>query len=534
MNVFWLVFSFITSTILLVLQEWRLLLYFQQEEYSVSRFLNWVKKRFFYVNLYVLPLVIVFLVGALLNDSSSDWIVFGRIFASVLSGGWVYLYILQPKKIKLVYTPRLKRLIATVILITAGVGFTFGFLTSDRLIVILILDVVLNLLAPVIIVFGNFFLFPVEKKINNYYLRLAHEKIKDVSPFVIGITGSYGKTSTKEILAHILEGYKSVLATPKSYNTLLGVTKVINTSLQKGHEVFIVEMGAYRPGEIADICELVKPTFGVITAIGPQHLERFKTIDNVAKAKFELIAALPKIGVAGFNAEDNYTNDFLSRIPCEEHFLVSIVDSPQAELTASNIKASEKGMEFLVENKLSGESAAFTTELLGYHNVLNILFASSIALRLGIKLRNIADKVKSLRPVTHRLQLIKLPNGVNVIDDAYNSNPVGAKGALDTLRLFSGRKIVVTPGFVELGEIQEGENYKLGVYASKICDMVVLVGEAQTTSIFKGLIENNFEAQKIKVVNSVKEGVEFINSFVQSGDTVLYLNDLPDVYTDKL
>jgi UDP-N-acetylmuramoyl-tripeptide--D-alanyl-D-alanine ligase len=534
MDFVWFVFSIITSTILLVLQAWRLLLYFQQEEYSVSRFLKWAGKSFLFVNLYVLPLIIALFVGILFADSSSKWIVFGRILASLLAGGWVYFYISQPKKIKLVYTPRLKRLIVTIILITVGVGFTFGFLTSDRLVVILILDVVLNLLVPVIIVLANLFLSPVEKKINNYYLRLAHEKIKYVSPLVVGITGSYGKTSTKEILAHILEGYKSVLATPKSYNTLLGVTKVINTSLQKGHEVFIVEMGAYRPGEIADICELVKPTFGVITAIGPQHLERFKTIDNVARAKFELMAALPKTGVAVFNADDKYTKDFLSKIPCEEHFLVSIADCPQAELLASNIKASEKGMAFLVENKLSGESATFTTELLGYHNVLNILFASSIALRLGMKLRNIADKVSNLRPVTHRLQLIKLPNGVNVIDDAYNSNPVGAKSALDTLRLFSGRKIVVTPGFVELGEIQEDENYKLGLYASKICDMVVLVGEGQTASIFKGLIESNFEDQKIKVVNSVKEGVEYINSFVQSSDTVLYLNDLPDVYTDKL
>lgn len=533
MNVVWLVFSFIASTILLLLQEWRLLLYFQQEEYSVSRFLNWVRKRFLYVNLYVLPLIIMFFVGAFFIDSSSNWIVFGRIFASVLSGGWVYFYIIQPKKIKLVYTPRLKRLIATIILIIFGVGFTFGFLTSDQLVVILILDVVLNLLAPVIIVLANLCLFPVEKNINNYYLRLAHEKIKVVSPFVIGITGSYGKTSTKEILAHILEGYKSVLATPKSYNTLLGVTKVINTSLQKEHEVFIVEMGAYRPGEIADICKLVKPTFGIITAIGPQHLERFKTIDNVAKAKFELIAALPKTGAAVFNADDNYTKDFLSRITCEEHFLVSIADSPQAGLIASNIKASERGMEFLVENKLSGESATFTTELLGYHNVLNILFASSIALRLGMKLRTILEKVRSLRPVTHRLQLIKLPNGVNVIDDAYNSNPVGAKNALDVLGLFPRRKIVVTPGFVELGQAQENENYRLGQYAGKICNMVILVGEKQTLSIYKGLMETGFAINNIKVVSSVKEGIEYVNSIVHSGDVVLYLNDLPDLYSEK-
>jgi len=538
MDFAWFNFSIVISVIALALQEWRLLVYFQQEEYSVSRFLKWAKRNFFFINLYISPLLIFLLIGVLFLHSSNNWLVFGRIIANALMGCWIYFYISQPKKVKLVYTPRLKRLSIAMVLITIGARFALDLFISNGkefdLFVVLSLDLVLNILSPLFIVLANILMSPVETSINNYYLRLAREKIKDVSPFVIGITGSYGKTSTKEVLAHILEGYKSILVTPKSYNTLMGITKVINTSLQKGHEIFIVEMGAYRPGEIAGICALVKPTIGVITAIGPQHLERFKTIDNVAKAKFELMVSLPKTGLAVFNAGDSHTNDFLLQTPCEERILVSISDDSQAGLVASNIKATEKGMEFMVEMKGNGESAVFVTELLGYHNVLNILFASAVALKLGLKLRTITEKVRSLRPITHRLKLIKLPSGVNIIDDAYNSNPIGAKNALDALGLFSGRKIVVTPGFVELAQIQETENYKLGQYASKICDLVVLVGEQQTTSIYKGLMESGFGIQNTKVVGSVKEGVEFINSVVQSGDTVLYLNDLPDIYSDKL
>jgi len=538
MNFVWFIFSIALSTLVLLLQEWRLLVYFQQEEYLHFRFLKWTVKNFISINIYVFVLASTFLIGAYFFSPPNTWLLFLRIITNVVIGVWVYVYIAKPKKIKLVYTPRLKRLLFVLILFTIGMKFTFDLIWGGgrdfNFLVVLPADVIFCLLCPLIVVLVDLMLSPVEISINRYYLRLAHEKIEKVAPFVIGITGSFGKTSTKEILAHILEGYKSVLATPKSYNTLMGVTKVINTSLQKGHEIFIVEMGAYRSGEIEDICKLVNPSVGIITAVGYQHLERFKTIENIAKAKFELMASLPKSGLAVFSADDAYTNNFINQLSSQSHVLISTLDHPNAQLVASNIKARENGIEFLVENKKIGERALFNTELLGYHNVQNILFASAVALSLGLGLRAISDRVKSLRPVTHRLQLIELPNGVNIIDDAYNSNPVGAKSALDALGLFAGRKILITPGLVELAEMQETENFKLGQYASKICDFVVLVDEKQTLSIYNGLVENKFEAQKVKTVSSIKEGIEFVNSIVHSGDTVLYLNDLPDVYSGKI
>lgn len=532
----WFYLSTIFSFMPLILQEWRLLLYFQQEEYSFARFLKWVLNNLASLNLLA---VSVFGISYLLSRSPSlsqeTWLIVLRIIANVILAAPIYISIAKPKKIKLAYTSRLQRLIIVLILVTGCVKMLFEFLVIGPLnqiyFAIVVFDLVFFFFSPIFIGLANLLVSPIERSINNYYLKEAQKKIEKIAPYVIGITGSYGKTSTKEILAHILEGSKSTLATPKSYNTLLGVTKVINTSLRTGHEVFIVEMGAYRPGEIADISRLVGPSVGIITAIGPQHLERFRTIENVAKAKFELIKALPESGLAVFNADDSYTNIFLGKMTHQTCVLIGTSSGTTAQLIASNVNSDQAGLEFWVENKKTGEKALFQTGLLGNHNVVNILLASAVALHLGLGLRKISERIKSLKPVTHRLQLIKLPSGVKIIDDAYNSNPVGARNALDALSLFSGRKILITPGLVELAEIQKTENFKLGQYASKICDLVVLIGEKQTLPIFDGLIAEQYERSKIKVLNSTKEGTEYVNSIVKSGDTVLYLNDLPDLYS---
>lgn len=531
-----LIASSAVSILVLVLQEWRLLLYFQQEEYSATRFLRLCIKNFVTLNIYFIVSLGLFWGIHWVGFVGINVLLFLRVAVDILIAWGIYREIKRPKKIELVYTARLKRLILSLILLTTIIKFGLDLLgyNPERFYVILYSDIGLSLVVALIVVIANLILMPIEWSIQQYYLRQAKENITKVSPLTIGITGSYGKTSTKEILNHILQGYKSVLATPKSYNTLMGVTKVINTSLQPSQEVFIVEMGAYRPGDIKAICDLVKPTIGIITAIGPQHLERFKSIDNVAKAKYELINSLPIHSVAIFNADDLFTKNFADLSFDKSVVLVSINNHPDAHLVASNIKATTDGIEFWVENKKSGEKVLFSTMLLGDHSVLNILFASAVALNVGMTMHSIRDRVKTLRPVTHRLQLIKLQNGVNIIDDAYNANPVGAQSALKALSLFSGRKVLVTPGLVELGEIQDQENYKLGQIASKVCDLVVLVGEKQTSAIRKGLTDEEFDSGKIEVVNTTQEGIAFVNGYAKSDDTILYLNDLPDIYSEKI
>ena len=285
-------------------------------------------------------------------------------------------------------------------------------------------------------------------------------------------------------------------------------------------------MGAYQPGEIAAICKLVHPTFGTITAVGPQHLERFGTVDHIARAKFELIEALPQNGTAFFNADDAYTGSFLNKTGGRKVVLAGINEIQKADLVAEEIRTTSKGLQFMLVNRRSGERMPCSIRLLGRHNISNILIASAMALELGMSLRRIAERVNCLAPIPHRLQLLERANGVNVIDDAYNSNPVGARNALETLDSFEeGRKILVTPGMVELGPIEREANFELGQAAASVCDLVVLVGANRTAPIQEGLLASGFQPDQIKVVPALQEGIEILDRYLQPKDTVLFLND---------
>jgi UDP-N-acetylmuramoyl-tripeptide--D-alanyl-D-alanine ligase len=386
--------------------------------------------------------------------------------------------------------------------------------------------------APLWILATNCLLLPLEKAIQRSYLWSAASRLHHACPIVVGITGSYGKTSTKDILAHLLSGQRHVLSTPKSYNTLMGICKVINTSLQPNHQVFVVEMGAYESGEIAQICNLVHPRLGAITAIGPQHLERFRSMDDIARAKYELIEALPPSGVAVFDAEDAYTAQFRQQTHDKKIVLVSTEENPLADLYATKITTTSGGLTFTIVERSSGRCYPCAVNLLGRHNILNILIATALALELGMSLRVVSERLKSLSPVQHRLQLLKRADGLNVIDDAYNSNPVGAQNALEALGDFEGgRKVLVTPGLVELGPLGEKANYELGQQAASVCDLVILVGHDRTLPIRDGLRSAGFDLAKIEVVATMRRASEILAKLARANDTILFLNDLPDTYS---
>lgn len=428
----------------------------------------------------------------------------------------------MPRKAKkpLVYTMRVKRLIVTSAIL-------YGIFTALGVIMQMPLTVngLIFLLCPLYVLVANIINKPLEIAINNYYTNNAKRMLSSSNAKVIGITGSYGKTSVKYYLATLLKAKYNVLMTPESYNTPMGVVKTIRSSLSALHEIFICEMGAKRVGEIKEICDIVHPDMGVITSVGPQHLETFRSLDNIKKTKFELADSLPKDGILFLNGNDENINDFKGS---RKHISYSVNGS--GSYNATDISLSDKGTTFEVTAP-NGDKCDFTTKLIGMHNVLNITGAIAVAHSLGIELRLLKSQVAKLESVPHRLELVRRGNDL-IIDDAYNSNPSGTKAALETLSYFKGMKILLTPGMVELGGKQDELNMQFGENAAKVCDYVILVGKSQTASIYEGLHNAGYPDDKIYIAPDFTEAINHAYTLNSKGmrKIILLENDLPDNY----
>lgn len=444
----------------------------------------------------------------------------------------------------LVFTDRAKRLFATNMTINGIFALIFvynsrNFLVSTPayffpmiLIILGILFCGLYYLQHFTMAFANEAIKPLEEKINmNFYME-AQEKIKRREDLnVVGITGSFGKTSTKFIVGTILEEKFKVLNTPESYNTPMGLSKVINNSLTDEHEVFIAELGARNIGDIKEVTELVQPKIGVLTSIGPTHIETFKNIDNIMKTKYELIEELPTDGIAVFNYDNEYIRKLADKT-FKEKILYGLEDIENLDIYAENIEVSELGSTFTIKDK-KGNTIDCTTKLLGRHNIYNILAGVAVAKSLGLSFDEIRSGIEKIEPIPHRLNIINPGTGVIIIDDAFNSNPIGSKAALDVLSQFrEGRKIIVTPGMVELGAMEKEANKEFGINIGKVCDYVILVGENRTKPIYEGLMEVNYNTENIFIVNTLDEATAYIQKLARPKDIILFENDLPDNYSE--
>lgn len=386
--------------------------------------------------------------------------------------------------------------------------------------------------APVMVIAANVVLAPIQWGINGHFLKRARVKLRMVSPIVVGITGSYAKTSTKHFLSTILAKKRSPCMTPHSYNTLMGVCRAINENLRSDHDIFVVEMGAYRRGDIRELCKLGRPAIGVLTAIGPQHLERFKTIESIEATKYELIESLPDEGLAVFNADDPRCSALADRTKRRRVVRYSVSRQPGSQVWVENLAVSRDCMRFEIVTS-DGRREWATTQLIGRHNVSNILAATCVALELGLDLSLIAAGIGELEPPARRLQVIH-QGGIVIIDDSYNSNPKGAAEALEALSMFAtGRRILVTSAMVELGAVEDGENERFGAHAAAICDYVILVGREQTASIRRGLRKKGFPNECVAIVSGLGEAKEWLSNTLKAGDVVLFKNDLPDLYLDR-
>ena len=315
--------------------------------------------------------------------------------------------------------------------------------------------------------------------------------------------------------------------TPGSYNTTLGVIRTIREYLKPYNQVFIVEMGAKQKGDIKEICDLVHPSMGIVTAVGEQHLESFKSIENVQSTKFELVDALPADGLAVVNDDFEYVaNRVVNNVECQRY---AVNATENASYTAKDIVYDETGTSFTVVG--NGRELSLHTRLVGECNISNLIAAVIIALRLDVPEEKIRYAVEKIEQVEHRLNLKRTAGGVTIIDDAFNSNPTGSHMAMDVLARFNrGQRIVITPGMIELGEKQYELNESLGRKIAQCADVAIIVGEYNREALLAGVVEGGMSKEQIKPVASFKEAQQVLATIVKAGDTVLYENDLPDTF----
>lgn len=440
-----------------------------------------------------------------------------------------------PRKKKLVITSRVSRLLAAHTALVAGMAtlvcLAFAAAGYSGFLGFLLSLSISAVVSPWLTASANALMQPIERAVARRYYHDARRILSQYPNLLrIGITGSYGKTSTKFILQQCLSARYNTLATPESYNTTLGVIRVIRTLLRPIHDIFIVEMGARQQGDIQEICELVHPRIGIITAIGEQHLETFHDLATIAKTKLELFEALPADGLAFYNADDE--NLAAAAKPRGPRYVSYGIDATDANYRATELVSSRKGTEFNVRTP-SGDSLRFRTRLLGRHNLYNILAGISVGIESGLSLAELVPVIASLKPAPHRLEARQTASGITILDNAFSSNPRGAKSSLEVLAAIEGeRKIMITPGMVELGSREYALNKVFGAQAADVCDHIVLVGPKRAVAIREGLLEAGYPEDHIYIAADLKDGQNHLDSMVKAGDVILYENDLPDTYNE--
>lgn len=438
----------------------------------------------------------------------------------------------------LVFTPRARRLFvvtaalgalasAVAFVVAAVAGPLAGGLT------LALLGALLLVLTPELLGLANMVLRPVQKLDNGRFERRARRKLREVDPLVIGITGSYGKTTTKGCVAQVADLAGPTLPTPASFNSYLGVIRTINENLRPNHRTFVVEMGAYRRGDIAELCQLVEPRIGILTAIGPAHLERFGSLEETARAKGELGEALPSGGTFITRADDERCRSAAERTAAAVRLFAPEAHA-DADAWAEDLHLRDGRSHFQLCLRRGGETlrAPVKARLLGKHNVANLLAAALAGSELGLAPEQISRALGQVAAPEHRLStIVNRAAGIVVIDDAYNANPSGAAAALEVLAAHPGeRRVLVTPGMVELGDQEEIENERFGAAAAAVCDVVVLVGEQQTAPIRRGLEGAGFAADSLRVVADSGGAQKLLAESSRAGDVILFENDLPDLY----
>jgi len=506
------------------------LMMMQQNSYRNDRYFRWLRSSGDSTSYQRLAgLCVSFL--ALASFTAQLWCM---VLLGLFAAGSVISLLNKRYKKPLVWTRRAKRIYAAMIVLTVIIEGITAWLTvkfSAPINLYFYPAVCASFLyccSHIVIVLSVGALTPVEKAINRKYYNEAAAILRSMpSLTVIGVTGSYGKTSTKHYLERILSESYDVLMTPGSFNTTLGVIRTIRERMKPYNEIFICEMGAKQLNDVREICELVHPGIGIITAVGPQHLESFKTIENVQRTKFELVDSLPEDGLAVVNNDFPYiANRKVSNVNCIRY---GISNPGGADFTAKDIAIDSTGTTFTVVG--DQRELRLHTRLVGECNVSNLIAAVIVAMHLNVPDDKIRYAVEKIEQVEHRLNMKHTPGGITIIDDAYNSNPTGSAMALDVLAsMKSGRRIVITPGMIELGEQQAELNRQFGVKIASSADIAIIVGEYNRQAITEGIESVSASSLQLITAQTFAEAQQILTSMAAPGDTVLYENDLPDTF----
>lgn len=509
----------------------RVLMMLQQNSYRNERYMRWLQNSADTTSTIRLVAMIVFFASMMR---------FSTVMAgSILSLAFgIYLVVTLSRaryKKPLVWTKRACRIygvmVALALVVTALITLCRPFYGVEMTLYTVTLTMLaLYVVSSAVVLAANSLLAPVERIINKRFCDEAASimaKMPDLK--VIGITGSYGKTSTKHYLNRILSEQFDVLMTPGSFNTTLGVVRTIREYLKPYNEVFIVEMGAKQPGDIKEICDLVHPSIGIVTAVGEQHLESFHTIENVQRTKFELVDALPADGLAVLNNDFPYVaNRPVSNVAVHRYAIGAVHSG--VDYTVEDVEYDATGTRFTVigpDSRLS-----LKTRLVGECNISNLTAAVIVAMYLGVPDQKIRYAVEKIEQVEHRLNVKRTPGGVTIIDDAFNSNPTGSGMALDVLgAMKGGRRIIVTPGMIELGDRQEFHNHAFGAKIAENADIAIIVGRYNRQAIIGGIRERaTMDEDAVHEVDTFADAQRLLATILKPGDTVLYENDLPDTF----
>lgn len=426
----------------------------------------------------------------------------------------------KAQKKPLVITARVKRLFSVTLVIEAAI-FAIAFPHGEASAVGII--VLLGYAQPFMLALGNIASAPIEKSLQEGFKNQARQKLRGKQ--VVAITGSYGKTGTKDAVAHLLETKYPLIKTPGSFNTPMGLCKVINDTMEAHHEMFVTEMGATRQGDIRELCELVRPTVGIITSIGVAHMETFGGIDAVARTKFELADALPPDGILIYNADYELARKHAEGRPQKK---ITYALEQAADYMPVNLRCGREGSVFDIKTP-QGMIEGVKIRLLGKLHALNVTAAFAVGRHFGIDPERLKHGASTLAQVEARLQLIQNPGGYLIINDGFNSNPVGAATAAETLGYFAGfKKIMVTPGIVDLGGEHEKVNFAFGNAAAPFCDMALLINERRTKPIADGLAAAGFDENNILHFSSLAAARGWLAQNADEKCVVLFENDLPD------
>ena len=494
---------------------------FQHNSYRVERYARWYRS-----NSNILRSVLIAFLVALSFIPVYKGAVLTAIAVAMFCEAW-HEFRAKYKK-PLVYTMRVKRMIISSALLSAAVIATaICFVPAYAPAIALGL-----LVMPVIMLLANLINKPLEAAISRWYYNDAKRILRSMPDLtIIGVTGSFGKTSTKHYLYRILAEKYNVLMTPGNFNTTLGVIRTVREHLKPHHQIFIVEMGAKQVGDIKEICDLVHPTIGIVTAVGEMHLETFGSLDNVRKTKFELVDALPTNGLAIVNMDS--TPIAQGAMPSHCRTIGYAVTNTNTEYRAEQIDYTPTQTTFSVRAQgLVREG--YATHLAGRGNILNLLAAVAVADYLGVLQAQQKRAMRQIEQIEHRLSIKRTAGGITIIDDAYNSNPAGAEMALEVLRDFQrpqgARRIVVTPGFVEMGDSQYRNNKELGGKISTAADVAIVVNKVNREAIIDGLREGGMPEKQVILADTFAEASAHLAGMMRAGDVVLYENDLPDSF----